>query len=190
MLGKTHLSVGLGVFGSVVLSDLMLTETPRLFDASVVNHPWRLTWQILLLTGAVAIGSLLPDIDSKNSMLGRYVSLVEDMFGHRRFIHTIWFVFLLTFGLYFYNQGLSLTSWFFLWAVSFHLFLDWLSRGGLDWIYPFGEGYKTYASGASIYKGYRPKLYRVGGTGESVIFRLSLCLNAFLVVMFIYYLFI
>lgn len=118
---------------------------------------------IISVLGLV-IGALLPDIDSKNSILGRYVPFIQDIFGHRTITHTIWVVL----GLFIINYFFGNT---FTWMISIgyllHIIQDSFSRQGVDWFWPFGKGYKSYG-GATVKRGFHLGLYSVGGVVERV----------------------
>lgn len=106
------------------------------------------------------LGSLLPDIDSDNSLLGRYVRIGVQ---HRTWTHSVWGLPFLCFaGVYFRPM---------LWCalgVFLHLFWDSLSVGGNCWFYPFSK-YIDYSSGAHVKQHHWAKLYRVGGLSEQII---------------------
>ena len=115
------------------------------------------------------LGSLLPDIDSKGSALGRYVHLPVK---HRTLTHTVWIVALLVL------LGIRLRA--FIWLALgyfFHIFYDGLSNAGIAWFWPLSR-YITYPSGAVIKKGFRFKLYKTGEASEAVVVYLicGLCL--------------
>ena len=87
MLGKTHVSFGLGLSACGIVGFNALTNTP-LSGADLG-----------IFYGAVALGSLLPDIDEPNSLLGKKTlgvsNLIQSIFGHRGFTHSLCFVLLL-----------------------------------------------------------------------------------------------
>lgn len=66
MKGSTHLAAGL-------VTALALQAEPT-----------------LAVTTGVAIGSLLPDIDSSTSLVGRYVPILPSLLKHRTITHTLW----------------------------------------------------------------------------------------------------
>lgn len=152
MNGKTHLAFGIGT--SVVAAGVLYSDTPA---------------QGCILMGACILGSLLPDIDNPKSMLGNKVELlsrtVNKMFGHRGFIHSP----LLLVGIYFgLGWILEKNEWgFYGWPLLYglligyagHLFLDFMTRGGIPLFYPFsrkhfrvtwmksGKGYEGLVAG-------------------------------------------
>ena len=109
----------------------------------------------------LAVGSLLPDIDHPKSILGRKIwpvsSIINFLFGHRSIMHSLFFIFAVCLLVY------------FLWPLYFipafigllsHLFLDVLSKEGLNLLYPLRIFYV---------KGF----IKVGGLAENLFF---LCL--------------
>lgn len=178
MLGKTHAitTISTGLLGLYGLYQATQTTTESWYspvihksvellglDFELVGFP--LVFTLVLCTIGLLFGSLLPDIDSKRSILGRFVPFVEEIIGHRTYTHTIWVVLLLS-ALAYYVGNL------FLWMVVLgyigHIIQDSFSVQGIDWLYPFGKGYKSYG-GASIKKGFHLGLYRVGGVFETII---------------------
>lgn len=106
------------------------------------------------------IGTVLPDIDSPESLLGRHIHI---NLQHRTWTHAIYMV--LIFGL--------LGIWFrpLMWAsiaYAIHLGWDSLSYGGNCWFYPFSK-YIDYSSGAHVKRKHIFKLYRVGSISEYII---------------------
>lgn len=87
MLGKTHVSfgLGLGAFGITIFSALTNTT---------LSHT-----DLGVFYAAIALGSLLPDIDEPNSLLGKKTlgisNLIKSIFGHRGFTHSLSFIILL-----------------------------------------------------------------------------------------------
>lgn len=179
MLGKTHAitttSTGLlGLYGLYQATQTVSTEawySSVLYksvdilglDFDLVGFP--LVLALVICTLGLLFGSLLPDVDSKRSILGRFVPFVEEIIGHRTYTHTVWVVLLLSGLAYYVNVT-------FLWMVvigySAHIIQDSFSVQGIDWLYPFGKGYRSYG-GASIKKGFHIGLYRVGGVLETII---------------------
>lgn len=106
------------------------------------------------------LGTLLPDIDSKDSMLGRFVHLPLE---HRTWTHTLWFVILLTILVYYVP-----IMWWLWWGYVLHLFWDSFSKAGICWLYPISR-YKTYPGGAKVKRGHNLKLYGTGDVSETVV---------------------
>lgn len=106
------------------------------------------------------LGTLLPDIDSKGSTLGRFIYLPV---RHRTLTHTIWVVLLL--GLLSWKLPLF---WWLTFGYFAHIFWDSLSAGGIAWTWPIGR-YIYYPNGASVKKGFRIKLYHTGEASETAV---------------------
>lgn len=134
---------------------------------------WTFMWHMILGLVLFYLGTLLPDIDNKESILGRYVHLNV---SHRTWTHTIWA--LMICGII----ALFVPIFWWLWLGYFlHVFWDGFSRGGICWFYPISK-YRSYADGAMIKKGHRLKLYRVGQMSETVITILVCVLTVSLIV--------
>lgn len=127
---------------------------------------------LVICTLGLILGSLLPDIDSKNSILGRYVPFMEDIVGHRGITHTIWVVLLFFVGAYFSG---NLFVWMVAFGYFFHLLQDSFSRQGVAWLYPLGKGYRSYGN-AKIKEGFHIPLYRVDSVTEYIIVGIFLVL--------------
>ncbi len=111
MLGKTHI-----IFG--------------IFLATFFSQPY--LWVIIL------IASLLPDIDSTTSYLGRKIKTVGRVFEHRGFFHSFFFFIpasIIIFSLNF-QIGLAFTL-----GMGSHLLLDMMTKQGLR-LYPFKKRIK------------------------------------------------
>lgn len=102
-------------------------------------------------------GTLLPDIDSKSSILG---SCLYVPVKHRTWTHSIWALIIVSF------VGL-LHPWFRLMPVGFglHLLCDQFSASGLCFFYPFKK-YIVYDTGAFVAPGHTWKLYHTGRLSE------------------------
>lgn len=79
------------------------------------------------------IASLLPDLDSSSSMLGKRVKIIGKMFSHRGFLHTPLF---LAIFLLIKNPAIK---WAIIIGLASHLLLDLLNRGGIMLLYPFSR---------------------------------------------------
>ena len=175
MMGRNHLIVNgavcagsLGVCCSVVISkvsnvqDLSLSVLKYFYPASLCgNISWDLLsfWPIYLLCSLLllAFGSLLPDIDSKESILGRFLYLPV---RHRTWTHSIWFVIPLV------CLGLIHPILRFIWLGCFlHILADEFSRGGVCFLYPI-HAYRRYPNGAFVAIGHKMKLYHTGDKSE------------------------
>jgi inner membrane protein len=128
---------------------ILLTDTP-----GNICMFWIMSFLLFI------IGSLLPDIDSPNSLLGRHISINVP---HRTWTHAIWGFLVLCV----LSVGFRPLAWCAL-GMFLHLFWDSLSVGGNCWFYPFSK-YKDYSSGAHVKRHHWAKLYRVGSISERVI---------------------
>ena len=81
--------------------------------------------------------SLLPDMDTTKSKLGRKVKFLSGffnvLFGHRKLFHSLFFAAGLSFLVYLYSFELALA--FFVGYIS-HLLIDSLNKAGIKWFYP------------------------------------------------------
>lgn len=112
-------------------------------------------------------GTLLPDIDSPDSLIGRFVYIPIE---HRTWTHTIWFVAV------FFVGGYHII--WFVWiglGYLFHLFWDNLSVCGVCFFYPFSN-YIKYDNGAKIKKNH-VGFYHTGEQSENNIVILSVFLS-------------
>ncbi len=122
---------------------------------------------------AFVVGSLLPDIDSPTSILGRLLPSLP--LEHRGITHTIWAAGVL--GLVWFATWAASGTWacvfqallggLFLGYVG-HLFWDSFSRAGVAWLYPV-TGYATFGSGARVKRRHYVWLYRTGQLSETVV---------------------
>lgn len=130
----------------------------------------------LLAVALFWVGSLLPDIDSKDSLLGRHLYIPGP---HHGITHTDWFLgVLLLISLPGFTRVLI---WLWLGAVV-HCWMDGLSSSGRARFYPFGR-HKTVSlpngGGACVMAGgKRLILYSVGEMSETVVLAGILGLSA------------
>lgn len=138
MTGKTHLSSGIA--------------------ASLLICP-DITTGVLL-----SIGSLLPDIDSRNSLLGKALPFIPKIITHRTWTHS--FVFLLI--CYFINTYLF-------YGCCLHIILDMMTKQGCPLLYPFDFKFKLpFAS-----------FVKTDGIFENLLFIVISVINIFLIMRFI-----
>lgn len=118
------------------------------------------------------LGTLLPDIDSEKSLLGRYFHLPIE---HRTWTHAIWL------PLIFIGLG-SFFSPFYWLSLGYllHLFWDNLSVGGVCFFYPISN-YRRYGGGAKVKRKHILRLYGVGSPVETIIVILVVLLSIFTV---------
>lgn len=129
MTGKTHLSCG-------IVASLFLC-------GDVVSG-------ILL-----SVGSLLPDIDHKNSLFGKALPFIPKLIKHRTWTHSISFLVLC----YFVNIYLCI-------GCCIHLLLDMMTKQGCQLFYPINLRFRLPFS----------KFVKTDGNFEKILFILSLLL--------------
>lgn len=125
---KTHINGGIlvGLYVSIPMQNKPLIHTG-------------------IFMGGVMLGSLLPDIDHRNSYIGRKVKTaskaINKLAGHRKLFHAP-LVYLLSYsvalGMIKDNLLLIGMSGLFLGILS-HLILDSFTLGGLPWFYPLSK---------------------------------------------------
>jgi len=167
MLAKGHVMVGLASYAGA------FTAGSRVMLGLTNSYE-------LLFIGALGavMGSLLPDIDSKKSLLGRLLRpinfLLNAFFKHRTITHCLLFcllwleVALVTDSIFFWGLALG---------VFMHVFMDSFSRRGVLWLYPLHK-WKQGKKRHWIIKG-----YTVGGRFEMTV--QFLCL--LVIILFILY---
>jgi len=86
----------------------------------------------------VLISGIIPDIDYPKSKIGRKFFLISKplnfLFGHRNFLHSLFFVFFICALIYLFFKGYWIPV--FLGYCS-HIFLDCLTKRGVAIFYPF-----------------------------------------------------
>jgi len=143
MLFWTHLVVGLfGIFLYLPYSD----------------NPWIFFFVAL-------VSSVLPDIDSPRSRIGRngFSKTLMAFVRHRGVVHSLIFMFLIYLILF---NVWEVASFPFLFGYSIHLFLDCFTIRGVRLFYPFKRRFKFFV--------------RSGGKVEMFIFVLFFILDCFL----------
>lgn len=115
-----------------------------------------------LCFAAYVLGLLLPDVDQKNSMLGRFIHIPVE---HRTWLHAIYpYLLLLSAG----HKLHPAFYWVFA-GVCVHLFWDGLSLQGNCWLYKLASDYESTETGGKVKKHHRLKLYRTGGFSEFLV---------------------
>jgi inner membrane protein len=92
----------------------------------------------LICIGTVA--GLLPDVDTKKSILGRWVPLWL-FFKHRGFTHSLMALGIASFGCYLLTNSFAITLSFAAGYFS-HLVLDWTTPMGIPWRWPKKKLYR------------------------------------------------
>lgn len=106
------------------------------------------------------LGSLLPDIDSDTSMIGRHFCLP---LGHRTWTHSVWALALL----YLLARRWHIVYWL-LAGYALHLVWDSVSTMGVCWLWPLSQ-YKEYPGGAKVAYGHNVRIYRTGDVSEIAV---------------------
>lgn len=119
----------------------------------------------IVVCGAV-LGSLLPDIDHRNSYIGRKLHIasfiISKTLGHRSIVHTPLMIFAFTAVLYFLSMELTgtfrITARLFITGLSAgmwsHLLLDMMTKRGIPLLYPITK------------KSFRIANFKAGGIGD------------------------
>lgn len=164
MQGKSHVigSIAMGSIGYSIfrLSQKLGYEGLDNF-ASLLSHTMLSSPQSFgKCVGLYVLGSLLPDIDSKESFIGRFNPIPMP---HRWIPHSLWFI-----APFVYMAiKLSPVFWFLVFGMFTHLLLDSMSKAGVCFLNPF-TGYKRYPSGAFVKKGHIISLYHNKSEGETL----------------------
>lgn len=128
---------------------------------------------IMVCLALYYLGTVLPDIDSDKSFLGRFVYIPIE---HRTWTHAIWFVAGVFTMSYWYH-----TLFFLALGYLNHLIWDALSYCGVCFLYPFSQ-YRSYGNGAKVKKKHKLKLYRTGKTSEFVLIGMLITLAIVVIV--------
>ncbi|MGE7933902.1 metal-dependent hydrolase [Viridibacillus arvi] len=93
----------------------------------------------LVLIGSSVIGALIPDICHSGSKIGRTFritsKIVNNIFGHRSFTHSLLFLLLMSFVMNTYISNESITAGVLLGMVS-HYILDMATKNGIKLFFP------------------------------------------------------
>lgn len=171
MMGKSHLITGVCALEHAYAASVFIdrTNNPVFVEAQCRIQAYLGLADLAALSkaalplyiAAYLLGTILPDIDNPNSLLGRIVHVPVK---HRRWFHAIYFYLpLLPLGVMYPVFG-----WLFL-GVFVHLFWDSFSAMGNCWFYKLLSDYKEYPSGAQIKKGHYLKLYHAGAWSEYLL---------------------
>lgn len=129
--------------------------------------------------GLFLLGTLLPDCDTKTSLLGRYFCLP---FEHHTWTHTVYAC--IAFG--FFSIWYQSLFWI-LAGYVLHLFWDSFSACGVCWFYKLFSDYREYPSGARVKKGHKCKLYRTGKNSEYVLLAVLVTTSVIIGLLFAYF---
>ena len=173
MLGKSHIvgGIAMGSIGCSMLSLLHKGGFGRFdaFGALLMHTAVSSPQNFGKCMGLYLLGSLFPDIDSDESLIGRFNPIPMP---HRWIPHSLWFM------IPFVGMAIKINPifWFLVFGMLTHLLLDSVSKAGVCFLNPF-TGYKRYPSGAFVKKGHIIKLYDTGEISEKVVL-LFVCLIA------------
>lgn len=175
MQGTNHIisntcSIVLSAECLFLVKDITIKSVPVIHNLceSILNIMTPHTTSTILLcawwAGAVFLfylGTLFPDCDSKNSILGRVFHIPVE---HRTWTHAIWLPIILLIC----SFWVPILSYFCV-GYFLHLFWDNLSVGGVCFLYPITK-YKHYGNtSAKIKRGHLIKLYRTGKISEYIV---------------------
>jgi membrane-bound metal-dependent hydrolase YbcI (DUF457 family) len=156
ILGLLRVGRGFMLAGHFGIVALCMATLMFGFDST---HPFKLALVLLAFT----LGTVLPDIDSENSTIGKYITPISRAIPHRTITHTIWVV-LLILGLAWYFESIYLLALALGYVV--HITEDSFSQQGIRWFYPIPKIAR---------KRWRfPFAYETGGLGETVVFFASI----------------
>ncbi|WP_313894595.1 metal-dependent hydrolase [Psychrobacillus sp.] len=140
MTGKTH------IIGGIATS---------LAFAQISNY------DPVLLVGAGVVGALIPDICHGGSKIGRTFPLiskvVQVLFGHRTFTHSLLFLFLIGALLNMISINESIVAGMLV-GIASHLILDMATKNGIKLLFPIKITVRF------------PMTTRTGGTVEHIVF--------------------
>lgn len=137
---------------------------PTITDSGLVNG----IVGIGAVLGGAILGSLLPDIDHRQSYIGRKLKIasfiISKTLGHRSVVHAPLVIFAFSALLYFFAMEITgsfqAISKYFVIGLSAgmwsHLFLDMMTRRGIPLFYPLTK------------KSFRIANFKGGGIGDSI----------------------
>ena len=119
---------------------MMGTHVAFAILAALIFEPFLNTGNIALYIGLVAFGTLLPDVDHKNSTINKILPLTKwfsYFFKHRGFFHSI-FPILIIYGIFWFFDlqfvGIALSL-----GYMTHLVSDSLTKMGVNFLYPVSK---------------------------------------------------
>ncbi|MBG9453114.1 membrane protein [Lysinibacillus sphaericus] len=124
----------------------------------------------LVLVGAGVIGALLPDICHGGSKIGRKLpiisKIVNTMFGHRSFTHSLLFLFLVGMLLHTFIPYETISLGILL-GIASHILLDMATKKGVKLFFPVSISVRL------------PITTKTGSKAEKVVFMLLTILSVF-----------
>lgn len=170
MLGRNHLLANIPL---TMLSAEAVYGVERVFNSPIdvpsvgtldlypivntINQFWPHETPVQLLIGVAGImfGSILPDIDLRNSTVAKLLHFYIPV-PHRTITHTIWIPLLLLL-LSYHMQGLYVINYIAL-GYLFHLFNDNFSKSGICYFWPITRYRRCYINGQHV----RMKKHHIG----------------------------
>jgi len=117
--------------------------------------------------GVMFVSTLLPDIDSSRSKLGKNFLLrpLQFFFGHRGILHSFTFALMVSMLIFFFSQEASIAFFF---GYGLHLLVDSLTVRGITPLYPISKKWKG--------------VIKTGGWSEVIIFVILILVNIALLI--------
>ena len=160
MLSKSHFKVSIGIWATVTIY-------------TVYDITNAVGW------AALAIGTLLPDIDHPTSKISRklwFVSwIIHALFKHRTLTHSVWPVCAAIGISYYYSWHMHIAVAGFVVGYLSHLFGDWMTKSGVYLLWPLK------------WKSVNPLPFKTGSAYEYVIANIIMVAPFMLMAKGIYY---
>lgn len=112
----------------------------------------------------LSVGSILPDIDSRNSLLGKSLPFIPKLIKHRTITHSLLFII----GCYFINYYLMV-------GCCVHLILDMMTKQGCPLLYPFNKKFRFPLAG----------FVKTDGKFEKLLFFIGLIYIMYFIVLYL-----
>lgn len=138
-LGRTHVAMSIALY--LALNKFILID-----DKSII-----------LVIIFLVLGSLIVDIDSKNSLIGRFTPF-HHFLKHRGITHTLIAAIIISLPFMIYDKSLGVI---FLFGYLSHLLGDLMTPMGIKLLYPLSD------------RRFSLNLIKVGSKGEQLVFTLS-----------------
>lgn len=120
---------------------LFYTHVAFGFLAGLLAKPFFPSGNTYLYYLFVFLGSILPDIDERKSIISQKTSLfswiIHILFKHRGIFHSLWFALLFSAVVY-YITGYTYAFAFFIGYMS-HILADGLTKQGVNVLHPFAK---------------------------------------------------
>lgn len=165
MLGRNHLitNISVGILTAEALNVLKQHSTIS-FVQNFATKAMSILFSnpITVCVGIVLfiLGSLFPDIDYQDSILGKVIYVPV---RHRTWTHAIWLPLILSILCFKWSVLI-----YFVYGDLLHIFFDNFSYGGVCFLYPF-TNYLRHESGAFVKKNHYLKIYRTGDIREHIL---------------------